>query len=63
MPSDLQKALDKNETALENFSNFSLYGRRLYVSWLNSAKRDETRMRRIKKIVQLSEKNIPPGMM
>ena len=38
--------------------NFSPSSRRIYIEWLNYAKRTETRLRRIDKIVILSEKNI-----
>jgi uncharacterized protein YdeI (YjbR/CyaY-like superfamily) len=34
----------------------------MYIDWLNSAKKPETRIRRIRKIIGLSEKNIKPGM-
>jgi len=34
----------------------------MYIDWLNSAKKTETRIRRINRIVELSEKNIKPGM-
>ncbi|OFY63516.1 MAG: hypothetical protein A2Y71_12210 [Bacteroidetes bacterium RBG_13_42_15] len=61
-PEDLMKALRKNEVALKNFSNFTQSSRRMYIDWLNSAKKPETRIRRIKKIIELSEKNIKPGM-
>jgi uncharacterized protein YdeI (YjbR/CyaY-like superfamily) len=62
-PEDLLEALKKNESAFRNFNNFSLSNKRLYIFWLNSAKKEETRQRRISKIVWFSEKNRPPGMM
>jgi uncharacterized protein YdeI (YjbR/CyaY-like superfamily) len=62
-PEDLMKELMKNKTATENFMNFSQSTRRIYIEWLNSAKKPETRLRRIEKIVGLAEKNIRPGMM
>ena len=37
--------------------------KRIYIEWLNSAKRAETRPGRIEKIVKLAEQNIRPGMM
>ena len=61
-PEDLMTALKKNEKALKNFKNFTQSSRRMYIGWLNSAKKPETRIRRINKIVELSEKNIKPGM-
>jgi uncharacterized protein YdeI (YjbR/CyaY-like superfamily) len=62
IPDDLKFELKKNTTAFNNFNNFTLSGRRMYIDWLNSAKKPETRIRRISKIIDLSEKNIKPGM-
>jgi uncharacterized protein YdeI (YjbR/CyaY-like superfamily) len=61
-PDDLIAALKKNKTALKNFKEFTDSSRRMYIGWLNSAKKPETRIRRIEKIVRLSEQNIKPGM-
>jgi len=63
IPLDLLSALKENIKAYTNFLNFSQSIRRIYIGWLNSAKREETRIRRIEKIVNLSEKNTRPGMM
>jgi len=61
VPDDLLIALKNNETAYTNFINFPPSSRRLYVFWLNDAKREETRKGRIIKIVEKSEKNIRTG--
>jgi uncharacterized protein YdeI (YjbR/CyaY-like superfamily) len=61
IPDDLLIALKYNDTSYNNFMNFPPSSRRLYVFWLNDAKRDETRKARIAKIVDRSEKNIKPG--
>lgn len=63
MPDDLMKGLKKNTIDFKNFANFSQSVRRIYIEWLNSAKRPETRTRRIGKIVNLAEKNIKPGIL
>jgi uncharacterized protein YdeI (YjbR/CyaY-like superfamily) len=63
IPDDLLDALVKNKIAYPNFMNFPQSSRRIYVDWLNSAKKAETRPGRINKIVEFSEKNIKPGMM
>jgi uncharacterized protein YdeI (YjbR/CyaY-like superfamily) len=62
LPEDLNKELNKNKTAFSNFMNFSLSARRIYIEWLNSAKKPETRLRRIDKIIGLAEENIKPGI-
>ena len=47
VPDDLQEALDKNDDALTTFTNFSPSNKREYVSWLNEAKTDATRQKRL----------------
>jgi uncharacterized protein YdeI (YjbR/CyaY-like superfamily) len=63
IPEDLMTELDRNSAAKANFLNFSASARRTYISWLNDAKRPDTRVARTKKIVELSELNKRPGMM
>jgi uncharacterized protein YdeI (YjbR/CyaY-like superfamily) len=63
IPDDLMNALKNNPAACNNFINFPPSSRNLYVFWLNDAKRAETRIGRIAKIVDRSEKNIKAGMM
>jgi uncharacterized protein YdeI (YjbR/CyaY-like superfamily) len=58
IPDDLQAAFDKHSLAFENYKNFSRGYRKSYLSWLNSAKRDETRQKRIEEIIQLCHANI-----
>jgi len=62
IPEDLMIALAADKSAIDNFQNFPVSSRRIYAEWLASAKRAETRLRRIEKIVELSRKNIRPGM-
>ncbi|WP_420322954.1 YdeI/OmpD-associated family protein [Flagellimonas sp.] len=58
VPEDLQKAFDINEQALENFQNFSKSQRKNYLYWLNQAKRQETRQKRITEIIKFCQANI-----
>ncbi|WP_343485947.1 YdeI/OmpD-associated family protein [Allomuricauda sp. d1] len=58
VPDDLQKAFDKNKKAWENFQGFTRGQRKSYLYWLNHAKREETRQKRIKEIVSLCEQGI-----
>ncbi|MFD2098229.1 YdeI/OmpD-associated family protein [Flagellimonas iocasae] len=58
VPSDLQKALEKDREALENFHNFTAGQRKSYLYWLNDAKREETRQKRIQEIVALVAQNV-----
>lgn len=63
MPPDLKKALAKNKTALENFTEFAQSYKRLYIMYILDAKKKETRARRIKKIVELAAKSIKSAML
>ncbi|WP_378172062.1 YdeI family protein [Aquimarina sp. SS2-1] len=58
IPDDLQKAFTKNQLAYSNYQNFSKGYRKSYLYWLNQAKRQETRDKRIKEIIRLCEANI-----
>jgi len=49
VPVDFKSALAKNKKASLNFENFAPSSRLAYVYWINSAKTDETRQKRIKK--------------
>jgi uncharacterized protein YdeI (YjbR/CyaY-like superfamily) len=58
IPNELQIAFDKNSKAFTNFKNFTRGQRKSYLYWLNQAKRDETRQKRIAEIVRCSAENI-----
>ncbi|MBO0354110.1 YdeI/OmpD-associated family protein [Muricauda ruestringensis] len=58
VPEDLQKAFKKRPNAHTNFQNFTVGQRKGYLMWLNQAKREETRNKRIKEIITFSEKNV-----
>jgi uncharacterized protein YdeI (YjbR/CyaY-like superfamily) len=62
VPSDLKSALEENKEAEQNFANFTTSQKNQYLWWLKSAKRADTRVRRIKEIVHRAEKNIKPGI-
>jgi len=58
IPDDLQTEFDNNPEAFTNYQNFAPSYRKSYLYWLNQAKREETRDRRIKEIITLCAKNI-----
>lgn len=62
MPDDLKKALEENPAAMENFGEFAPSYRRTYIRWVDAAKRQETREKRIAAVIQNSLKKIKPGM-
>jgi uncharacterized protein YdeI (YjbR/CyaY-like superfamily) len=63
LPDDLLDGLKENDVAFNNFMKFPSSTRKLYILWVNDAKRAETRIRRIKKVVERSEKNIKAGIL
>ena len=62
VPDDLLIALRENKTAFDNFEGFPPYARFMYIHWINEAKREDTRKRRIYTVVDRSEKNQKPGI-
>jgi uncharacterized protein YdeI (YjbR/CyaY-like superfamily) len=51
MPADLEKALKATKGAMAGFRKFSPSGQKYLLYWLNGAKREETRAKRIREIV------------
>lgn len=58
VPTDLQTAFDAHPIAFKNYAAFSKTYRKNYLYWLNQAKREATREKRIKEIVERCGKNI-----
>ncbi|SEC50908.1 Uncharacterized conserved protein YdeI, YjbR/CyaY-like superfamily, DUF1801 family [Rhodococcus jostii] len=58
VPDDLQAAFDRNESARTNFEKFPPSSTRLILEWIASAKKPETRLRRIDRTVTLAAMNI-----
>jgi len=61
LPSDLRQALLKDELAWKNFGNFANSYRNNYIGWVNMAKTDVTRLRRIHEVVRRSRGNKKQG--
>lgn len=61
IPMDLAEALKENGLAWENFNKFSNSTRFQYIYWVNSAKKDETRRKRIVEVVKKAARNIKPS--
>ena len=58
IPEDLQKRFDKNKKALMNFLAFSVSSRRIILYWILSAKRPDTRKKRIDETVRSAAQNL-----
>lgn len=55
---DIVKSLSENPEAAKNFNAFSPSSRRIILEWIYSAKREETRAKRIAEAVNLAAQNI-----
>ena len=62
MPAPLRAALSANARAQKRWPLFTDSQRRQFLYWLASAKRDETRARRIAEIVSMVSKGIRPSL-
>ncbi|HTG35902.1 MAG TPA: YdeI/OmpD-associated family protein [Thermoanaerobaculia bacterium] len=62
VPGYIEAALRANGVAWTNFSNFAPSYRRLYVRWIEDAKKEETRRKRLAEAVGLLEQNKKLGL-
>ena len=62
MPPQFSEALNKNKKAKENFSKLSPSQRRFYIGWIATAKKKETKEKRIKEAVKLLKQGSRLGM-
>lgn len=57
IPEDLEKAFKKNTEAKNNFEAFSSSAKKIILAWIQSAKRPETRAKRILATVNAAKEN------
>jgi len=57
IPDDLETALSVNQVARKNFHNLANTYRFMYIWWLNGARTEEIRRRRVEEIVKRAELN------
>ena len=62
IPEDLKKALTAVPEALKNFTAFPPSARFMYIHWINEAKREDTRVRRIHTVAVRSMQNKKSGI-
>jgi uncharacterized protein YdeI (YjbR/CyaY-like superfamily) len=62
VPADLATALDANERARTFFAGLAPSYRTMYVAWVLDARRDETRRRRIRIVVERAARGQKPGI-
>ena len=58
IPEDLAQALARNKPAKSNFEAFNKAAKKVILLWIKTAKREETRARRVSETVRLAEKNL-----
>lgn len=57
IPEDLQKLFNKNKSAKKIFEDLSYTHKKEYVEWINEAKREGTRQRRLHKTIEMLKEN------
>ena len=57
MPNELEARFRKQAAAWKNYQNFPPYYRRITAGWVATAKKEETRMRRLEKLIEVSARN------
>ena len=62
VPPYIQKAVGKNKRVKENFEKLTPSQRRLYIRWIDSAKKEETRQRRLAEALDRVKRGEKPGM-
>jgi uncharacterized protein YdeI (YjbR/CyaY-like superfamily) len=62
IPPELEEEIKKDPLAWENYSRMSLSNRRNYLRWVSDAKREETRQKRMKEVLEKLERNEPLGL-
>jgi uncharacterized protein YdeI (YjbR/CyaY-like superfamily) len=63
MSAEMKKVLMSDKVAWTNFQNFGKSAQNTYIFYVNYAKREETKQKRIQLILERAKKNIPPGIM
>jgi uncharacterized protein YdeI (YjbR/CyaY-like superfamily) len=63
MSEEMKKVLMSDKAAWENFQNFGRGYQKTYIFYVNYAKREETKKKRIQLVLERAKKNIPPRIM
>lgn len=61
-PPYISIALKKHKRAFQNFQNMAPSYQRLYVRWIDSAQKEETRRKRLKEVIERLFRNEKPGL-
>lgn len=63
MSAEIKKVLMSDKEAWKNFQNFGKSYQNTYIFWVNYAKREETKLKRIQIVLERAKQNQPPGIM
>ena len=63
MSEEMKKVLMSDKVAWTNFQNFGKGYQNTYIFYVNYAKREETKQKRIQLVLERAKKNMPPGIM
>ncbi len=63
MSAEMKKVLMADEEAWKNFQNFGKRSQNTYIFWVNYAKREETKQKRMQIVLERAKNNLPPGIM
>ncbi len=63
MSVEMKKVLMSDKEAWKSFQNLSKSAQNTYILYVNHAKREETKKKRIQLVLERAKKNQPPGMM
>ena len=58
VPDDLASALEQNETARKAFDGFNKSAKKVILLWIKTAKRSDTRAKRVSETVRLAAKGL-----
>lgn len=62
IPPYIKEALEADGNAWRNFNNLAISYKKQYIGWITSAKREETRKRRLEEAIELLTQNQKLGM-
>lgn len=62
MSDEMKRVLISDKKAWTNFQNFGKSYQNTYIFYVNYAKREETKKKRIQLILERAKKNMPPGL-
>ena len=57
LPNHIEAVFKKHKTAWANFQAFPRYYRRMTTAWVASAKKEETQLKRLEKLMEFSQRN------